>query len=69
MITFMRDGVLIFYGVSMLLAAIRGYAGCESLAISNWLLKHDDQLGCLLISPIDYAERKAFQQPNNVKQR
>ena len=56
-ISFMADAVLIFYGVSMLIAAIRGYAGCESLAISNWLLKRDDQLGCLLFSPIDFAER------------
>jgi hypothetical protein len=39
----------------MLVAALRGYGGCESLAISNWLLKRDDQLGCLLFSPIDYA--------------
>jgi hypothetical protein len=60
-ISLMRDAVLIFYGVSMLIAAIRGYAGCESLAISNWLLKRDDQLGCLFFSPIDFAERKLFQ--------
>jgi hypothetical protein len=59
-ISFMRDAVLIFYSVSMLIAAIRGYAGCESLAISNWLLKRDDQLGCLFFSPIDFAERKVF---------
>src|SRR5215468_3051338 len=29
---FMSDAVLIFYGLSMLLAAIRGYSGCKSLA-------------------------------------
>ena len=57
-IAFMSDSVLIFYGLSMLLAALRGYGGCESLAISNWLLKRDDQLGCLVFSPIDYTERK-----------
>ncbi len=57
-IAFMSDAVLIFYGLSMLVAALRGYGGCESLAISNWLLKRDDQLGCLLFLPIDYAERK-----------
>ncbi|HEX9028421.1 MAG TPA: hypothetical protein VF823_04535 [Anaerolineales bacterium] len=56
-IAFMSDAVLIFYGLSMLLAALRGYRGCESLAISNWLLKRDDQLGCLIFSPIDNAER------------
>jgi hypothetical protein len=60
----MSDAVVIFYGVSMLIAAIRGYAGCESLAISNWLLKRDDQLGCLLFSPIDFAERQIFNKPH-----
>ncbi len=37
----------------MLLAAVRGYAGCEVLAVSNWLLGRDDQLGRLVLSPID----------------
>lgn len=32
------DAALLFYGASMLLAALRGYAGCEVLAVSNWLL-------------------------------
>lgn len=66
-ISFMSDAVVIFYGVAMLVAAIRGYAGCESLAISNWILKRDDQLGCLVFSPIDIAERRLLYQPRNVK--
>ncbi len=63
-LAFMSDAVLLFYGVSMLVAALRGYGGCESLAISNWLLRRDDQLGCLFFSSIDYVERKASHQPN-----
>jgi hypothetical protein len=59
-IDFMSDAVLIFYGLSMLVAAVRGYAGCESLAISNWLLKRDDQIGCLVFGPIDNAAGKLF---------
>jgi hypothetical protein len=51
------DAALIFYAASMLLAAARGYAGCEVLALSNWVLRRDDQLGCLLFAPIDHAER------------
>ena len=51
------DAALLFYGASMLLAALRGYAGCEVLAVSNWLLGRDDQVGCLLFWPIDHAER------------
>jgi hypothetical protein len=48
----------VFLGVSMLVAAWRGYAGCESLAISNWILRRDDQVGCLLFSPIDELEAR-----------
>jgi CDP-diglyceride synthetase len=53
-----RNATLIFLGASMLLAALRGYGGCESLAVSNWLLRRDDQVGCLLMSPIDVIEAK-----------
>jgi hypothetical protein len=52
------DAALLFYGTSMLLAAARGYAGCEVLAIPNWLLHRDDQIGCLVFSPIDRLERR-----------
>ena len=58
-IPFTRDAMLLFYGSSLLLAAARGYAGCESLAISNWLLRRDDQVGCVVFSPIDAVEARA----------
>ena len=51
------DAALLFYGASMLLAAARGDAGCEVLAISNWLLRRDDQIGCMVFGPVDTAER------------
>ncbi len=57
-IKFMSDAVLIFYGISMLFAAIRGYSRCEVLAISNWLLKRNDQLGCILFTPFDKIDEK-----------
>ena len=50
------DATLLFYGASMLLAAVRGYGGCEVLAVSNWLLGRDDQIGCALFWPIDHRE-------------
>lgn len=50
------DAALIFYGGSMLLAALRGYAGCEVLALSNWLLRRDDQVGCVVFAPVDMVE-------------
>ena len=53
-----RDAALLFYGTSMLLAAARGYAGCEVLAITNWVLRRDDQVGCVLFSPLDEIESR-----------
>lgn len=58
------DAALVFYGASLLLAAVRGYAGCEVLAVSNWLLRRDDQVGCVIFSPIDAAERRGGQPPD-----
>jgi hypothetical protein len=57
-LSFTSNAALIFYGASMLLAAARGYGGCEVLAISNWILRRDDQIGCLVLSPIDDYERQ-----------
>ena len=51
------DAALLFYGASMWLAAARGYAGCEVLAVSNWLLRRDDQIGCAVFWPIDQLEQ------------
>lgn len=55
-LAFTSDAALYFYGASMLLAAVRGYAGCEVLAVSNWLLRRDDQVGCVLFWPVDTLE-------------
>jgi hypothetical protein len=52
------DAALVFYAASMLLAALRGYAGCEVLAFSNWVLRRDDQVGCLVFAPIDHLEHR-----------
>ncbi len=57
-LSFTSDAALVFYGVSMLLAALRGYSGCEVLAISNWILGRDDQVGCLVLGPVDDLERR-----------
>ncbi len=57
-ISFTSDVALVFYGTSMLVAGLRGYAGCEVLAVSNWLLRRDDQVGCLVVTPFDHLERR-----------
>jgi hypothetical protein len=57
-LSFTSVAAFIFYGASMLLAALRGYSGCEVMAISNWILGRDDQVGCLVLSPVDVLERR-----------
>jgi hypothetical protein len=47
-----------FFGVSMLVAAVRGYAGCEVLAIPNAITGRRDHIGCVLYTPIDIAEAR-----------
>jgi hypothetical protein len=55
---FTSDATLIFVGSSLLLAALRGDAGCEFLALSNLLLRRSDQLACAVFTPIDSLERR-----------
>jgi hypothetical protein len=52
------DAALLFYGTSMLVAAARGYAGCEVFAISNWLWRRDDQIACPIFFSVDVMERR-----------
>lgn len=53
---------LLFAGATQILAAARGYAGCELLAVSNWLRHRDDQIACPVHSIIDSAEARASAQ-------
>lgn len=50
--------LVVWLGASMLLAAIRGYGGCELLAFPNALTGRRDQIGCILFTPIDSAEAR-----------
>jgi len=48
----------VWLGASMLLAAARGYDGCEMLAFPNAITGRRDRIGCLLYTPIDEAEAR-----------
>jgi hypothetical protein len=48
----------IWLGGSMLVAAARGFGGCEVLAIANLVTGRRDQIGCILYTPIDWAEAR-----------
>ena len=52
-----------FFGASMLLAAVRGDGGCEVLAFPNAITGREDQIGCILFSPIDAAEARLDRRP------
>jgi hypothetical protein len=49
----------LWIGASLVLAAVRGYGGCEILAFPNSLTGRRDQVGCILFTPIDRAEARA----------
>ena len=49
----------IWIGASLLLAAVRGYGGCEILAFPNALTGRRDQVSCIVFTPIDRAEARA----------
>lgn len=51
--------VLLFYGSAMLLAAATGNGACEVTALSNWLRRRDDQVGCPLFAPFDARDGRA----------
>jgi hypothetical protein len=48
----------VWLGASMLVAAARGYGGCELLAAPNLITGRRDQIGCIIYTPIDRAEAK-----------
>lgn len=48
----------IWIGASLVLAAVRGYGGCEILAFPNALTGRRDQVGCIVFTPIDRAEAR-----------
>jgi hypothetical protein len=50
-LSFTSVAALVFYGASMLLAALRGYSGCEVTAISNWILEGTTRLAVWCSDP------------------
>src|SRR5919108_5852770 len=48
----------IWIGGSLVLAAVRGYGGCEILAFPNALSGRRDQVGCIVFTPIDELEAR-----------
>jgi hypothetical protein len=64
-----RIAIFLFFGASMVLAAVRGYDGCEILALPNTILRRSDAVWCPIYSPIDSAERRPDKQPVQLNQK
>ena len=54
------DAALIFFGGTMVLTALLGYAGCEILTPSNWLLRRHDQIACAVFAPFDALDQRCM---------
>lgn len=54
----LHNATFFYLGFSMLLAAIIGYAGCETMAVSNLVSGRRDEVGCVLFSAFDFIEGK-----------
>lgn len=48
----------IWLGASLLVAAARGYGGCEVLAFPNAITGRKYQVGCMIYTPIDTLEAR-----------
>jgi Family of unknown function (DUF6410) len=61
--------LFVWLGASMLVAAVRGYGGCEILAIPNLIRGRRDQIDCMLYTAIDSAEAKHRSRPAQTTKR
>ena len=50
--------IWLFFGVSMLVAAVRGQGGCEVVALPNVLFGREDRVSCILYGPLDAVESR-----------
>jgi hypothetical protein len=58
--------IWLFFGVSLVVAAVRGDAGCEAVAIPNAIFRRRERIGCVVFVLVDSLEgrsRAAAQQP------
>lgn len=56
---------LLFIGSALLVAAARGFAACEILAVSNLVRRRDDRIGCPVFAPLDWAEERVTGRPRD----
>ncbi|MGA9853742.1 MAG: hypothetical protein WBR29_00495 [Gammaproteobacteria bacterium] len=53
-------GILAFFGVSLVVQALRGDRGCEVMTLPNLVFSRRADLPCLLFSPLDRFEESIY---------
>jgi hypothetical protein len=51
--------IWLFFGVSLVVAAVRGDAGCEAVAIPNAILRRRERTGCVAFALVDSLEARS----------
>jgi hypothetical protein len=57
-IPYTTGAAALFYGTSLIVGALQGLPDCEATALSNLILRRDDQIGCPVFTPIDAWESR-----------
>ena len=68
-IPYTTGAAALFYGTSLIVGAFQGLPDCEATALSNLILRRDDQIGCPVFTPIDTWEATRRGQTARVRHR
>src|ERR687895_637952 len=51
--------IWLFFGVSLVVGAVRGDAGCEAVAIANAIFRRRERTGCVVFLLVDSLEARS----------
>ncbi len=54
----LKFGIVLFFGLSLIVAGLVKYGGCEVTVIASIVLMKRYNVACLVFSPIDWLENK-----------
>ncbi len=54
----LKFGIVLFFGLSLIIAGLVKYGGCEVTVIASLVLGKRYNVACLVFSPIDWLENK-----------
>ncbi len=54
----LKFGILMFFGLSLILAGLVKYGGCEVTVIGSLILRRRYNVACIIFSPLDWLEYK-----------